>query len=241
MSLLILAFVAGMLTVLAPCILPLLPIIVGGSLTADPKEPHWRKPVIVTASLTVSIILFTLLLKATTSLLGIPPMVWEVISGGIITVLGITLAAPGLWERFGGRLNVASGKLLGASGRAGGVWGSIITGAALGPVFNSCSPTYALIVATVLPASFSAGLAYLVAYALGLSLVLLLVALLGQKLVTRLQWASNPKGWFKRTLGVLFIVVGILVATGLQRQLEAYLVQQGWYDAPARFENSLLQ
>ena len=49
-------------------------------------------------------------------------------------------------------------------------------GAALGPVFSSCSPTYALIVATVLPQSFLSGLFYISVYVIGLALMLLLVA-----------------------------------------------------------------
>jgi cytochrome c-type biogenesis protein len=238
MELLILSFVAGVLTVLAPCILPLLPIIVGGSLDGGHA---WRKPLLVTGSLALSIIFFTLALKATSSLLGVPIFVWEMISGSVIILLGVTMVWPGLWERTGASLNIASNQLLGASGRTKGWLGDILTGAALGPVFNSCSPTYALIVATVLPASFGVGLGYLFAYALGLSTVLLLVSLLGQKLVAKLQWASNPKGWFKRSLGVLFIIVGILVATGLQKQIETYLVEQGWYDPFSSFERSLMR
>jgi cytochrome c-type biogenesis protein len=214
MELLALSFLAGALTTLAPCILPLLPIIVGGSLG---PEKHWRKPFVVTASLALSVIFFTLILRASTMFLGVPTFVWQSLSGVVIIFLGVTLLAPSLWERLGA------------------------TGAALGPVFSSCSPTYAFIVASVIPASFSAGLAYLSAYALGLSAVLLLVALLGQQLVSKLQWASNPKGWFKRALGVMFIVVGVFVATGLDHQLQAYFIEQGWYDPFAKFEQSLLK
>jgi cytochrome c-type biogenesis protein len=238
MELLVLSFAAGVLTVLAPCILPLLPIIVGGSLNG---ERNWRKPLVITASLAVSIMFFTLALKATSSLLSVPTFVWETISGIVIILLGITLLWPGLWERTGANLNIASNQLLGASGRKKGWLGDILTGAALGPVFNSCSPTYALIVAGVLPVSVGTGLGYLAAYVLGLSAVLLLVALIGQKLVAKLQWASNPKGWFKRTIGALFIIVGILIATGLQKQIETFLIDQGWYDPFSRFERSLMR
>jgi cytochrome c-type biogenesis protein len=238
MELLVLSFVAGVLTVLAPCILPFLPIIVGGSLDG---EHTWRKPLLITSSLALSIIFFTLALKASSALLGVPTYVWETISGSIIILLGVTMLWPGLWERAGANLNAASSELLGASGRKKGWLGDIVTGAALGPVFNSCSPTYALIVASVLPASLSTGMGYLLAYTLGLSAVLLLIALLGQKLIAKLQWASNPKGWFKRTIGALFIIVGILIATGLQKQIETYLVDQGWFDPFSRFEQSLMR
>src|SRR5687768_2667122 len=201
MELLIFSFVAGALTVLAPCVLSLLPIIVGGSISGS----SWHKPFVVTGSLVVSIIIFTLLLKFGTTLLGVPPQVWEAFSGVIIILLGLTMLFPGVWERLTPHLNSGAGKLLGTAGKKRGVWGEVLTGLALGPVFSSCSPTYAYILAGVLPATFGLGLLYLLAYALGLALVLLLVALVGQQLVNKLQWASNPHGWFKRFIGILFI------------------------------------
>lgn len=240
MELLVLCFVAGALTVLAPCILSLLPVIVGGSLDISGNSA-WRKPFVITASLATSVVVFTLLLRASTALLGVPSMVWQVISGSIIALIGLTLLVPSIWERVGARFNATSGQLLGKASRTKGVAGEILTGAALGPVFTSCSPTYAFIVAGVLPVSFGIGLSYIIAYALGLSLVLLLVALLGQQMVRKLQWASNPHGWFKKILGIIFIGVGIFVATGLDHQVQAYLVSQGWYDPFADFEQSLLR
>lgn len=237
MTLLIISFIAGALTVLAPCILPLLPIVVGGAVGG---QQHPYRAYIITASLAVSILIFTLLLKFSTALLGIPASTWGIISGIVIVMLGASMVWPAIWERVAAKLNITSGKLLGKAGRQKGVLGDIATGMALGPVFNSCSPTYALIVAGVLPASFGEGLLYLFAYIAGLVSVLLVVALVGQKLIARLGWASNPKGWLKRALGVVFILVGVSVASGFDRYIQTYFVQNGWYDVPSQFENSLL-
>lgn len=237
-ELILIAFIAGVMTVLAPCILPLLPIIVGGSVRTGEKA--WLRPFVITGSLAVSVILFTLLLKFSTSLLGIPPQVWQVASGIIIVLLGIAMVWPASWKKAGLRLNLASNKLLGNAGKKQGLIGDILTGAALGPVFSSCSPTFAFIVATVLPATFAVGFLYLVTYAVGLSSILLLVALLGQKLIAKLQWASNPNGWFKRTIGILFIVVGLFIATGFDHKVQTFLVQKGWYDPFSQFEQKLL-
>jgi cytochrome c biogenesis protein CcdA len=234
----IVAFAAGALTILAPCILPLLPIVVGGSV-ADGRD--WRRPIVIAGSLMLSVIAFTLLLKASTAFLGVPQYVWQYIAGGLIIVLGIALLFPRLWEPLGARLNIASGQLLGRAGQKRGYGGAVLTGAALGPVFNSCSPTYAFILAAVLPSSFAAGLGSIVAYAVGLGLMLLLIGLLGQRLIAKLGWAANPNGWFRRTLGVLFILVGIFVATSLDRQLQTYIIDQGWYDPIAEFERSLFR
>ena len=240
MALLVLSFIAGVLTVAAPCILPLLPIIVGGSVSGDDKK-SWYRPLIVTASLAASVVVFTLLLKATTTLLGVPQMVWSSISGVIVILLGLNLVFPQAWEKLmvASRLPISSNKLLGKTVGQEGVGKDILTGAALGPVFSSCSPTYALIVAAVLPESFGRVLAYLIAYALGLASVLLIVAIAGQAAVRKMGWLSDPHGWFRRIMGILFIVVGIAVLFGVDKKIQTYVLENGWYDPIMRLEQRL--
>ena len=227
---LLLSLAAGVLTVAAPCVLPLLPIIIGGAAVGDEKRSRLR-PYTIAASLAVSVIVFTLALKATTALLGIPPSVWQIISGTIIILLGVDLLFPVLWDRLSSRLRLQqrSGEMLESSQSRRGIAGDVLTGAALGPVFSSCSPTYALIVAAVLPVSFAEGLVYVVAYAVGLAGTLLLVGLLGRRMVRRLGWLADPRGWFRRVIGVLFVIVGIAVIAGLDKALQTLILDLGWY------------
>lgn len=243
MDFLILSFIAGVLTVAAPCILPLLPVVIGGTtaLQDNPAMPGWYRPLIIASSLAVSVVAFTLLLKATTALLGIPQAVWNILAGSIVLLLGISLLLPVFWEKLMivSGLHLASNRWLGASSSKKGLVRDILTGAALGPVFSSCSPTYALIVAAVLPASFSKGFLYLIAYAVGMAAILLVVALAGQSAVKRLGWLSNPNGWFRRTIGVLFIVVGVAVIFGLDRKFQAFVLENGWYDPIMKLEQRL--
>lgn len=244
MAILILSFIAGVLTVAAPCILPLLPVIVGGSLLESQKDKAarlWLRPLIVTGSLAASVIIFTLLLKATTALLGVPQMVWQSVSGIIVLLLGSYFVYPHIWELVSAKTGFFNGsnKALGSAFKKNGMLGAILIGAALGPVFSSCSPTYALIVATVLPVSFLKGLVYLVTYAIGLSAALLLVAYLGQAFVIKLRWLSNPNGWFKRGIGVLFIMVGLMVVFGFDKKLQAYVLEKGWYNPISNLEQRL--
>jgi cytochrome c-type biogenesis protein len=239
MALLILSFAAGILTVAAPCILPLLPIIVGGSVVRDGQKPSLRRPLIIAGSLALSVVAFTLLLKASTSLLGVPQVVWQIVSGTIVTLFGLNLLFPEVWERLAAKLYIRSSRLLSGSFAKKGVLGDVLIGASLGPVFSSCSPTYALIVATVLPASFSRGLAYLLAYAIGLAAALLVIAYLGQALVQKLGWLSNPHGWFKKVVGIIFIAVGISVLFGWDKRVQSFVLERGWYDPISKLERSL--
>ena len=238
MTFALISFVAGVLTVLAPCILPLLPVVVGSSAAGRSRST----PYIVVGSLAVSVILFTYLLKVSTSLIMVPPEFWTYLSGGILFVFGLVLLFPALWERMPGmaRLSIGSNKLMGRGFKRKGVIGDVIIGAALGPVFSTCSPTYFVILASVLPVSFLLGTFYLLAYVLGLSLVLLLIAVLGQRFADSIEWMSDPHGLFKRGLGVLFIVIGLIIATGLEKKIETAILNTGFLDI-TKVEQSLLQ
>lgn len=242
MHLLVVSYFAGVLTAAAPCILPLLPVIVGGSALSGDRKEHWWRPLIIVGSLALSVVVFTLLLKATTALLGVPQILWNAISGGIVLLFGVSLLFPRVWETFvlrSGFYNQSNRLMQKAGSAKPGVTREALLGAALGPVFTSCSPTYALVVAVVLPQSFAQGLLYLISYALGLASILLLIALAGQSLVSKLGWLSNPSGWFRRVVGVIFVIVGLAVLTGLDRSFQTYVLERGWYDPIMRLEQSL--
>lgn len=220
------AFIAGILTVLAPCVLPLLPVIIGGSVTGDQKNR--KRPLVIAAALAVSIIVFTLILKATTVLINVPPSYFTYISGGIIILLGVATLFPGAYGRAIAALGIegASQKALGKGfTNKNSLVGPIITGAALGPVFSSCSPVYAYILATVLPVNFAQAFSYIISYVLGLSLVLLLIGYYGQRFISKIKFASDPRGTFQRVLAVIFIIVGLMIATGYDKRFQTYVSQ----------------
>ena len=183
MTLLLISFVAGILTILAPCILPVLPIVLGRSVEGSSK----LKPLIISLSLAVSVVVFTLALKASTVFIDIPQNTWSYVSGGIIIIFGIISLFPGIWEKFAGlfKFSIKSNQALGKSSQKKGIWGDILVGVSLGPVFSSCSPTYFLLIATVLPQSYTKGVLYISVYALGLSLMLLLIGYIGQRFAKR--------------------------------------------------------
>jgi cytochrome c biogenesis protein CcdA len=237
MILVLTSFLAGVLTIGAPCVLPVLPIIIGGSVSEADK----KKPYIIIASLSLSLIIFTLLLKASTLLIMVSPKFWAAVSGSIVLVFGIFTLWPHLWEKISDALKLSStsNALLNQSTQKGGIIGSILIGAALGPVFSSCSPTYALIVATVLPQNFLTGLFYITIYVLGLALMLLLIAVFGQRLVAKLKWLADPESKFKKALGALFIIIGLLILTGTEKRIETYLVESGIYNV-SQLELNLL-
>ena len=239
MVLLAVSFIAGVLTVLAPCILPLLPVIVGGSINGGTSI---RRAVTVTVSLAVSVIAFTLLIKASTVLIAVPQSFWNWFSGGIVIVFGLITLYPRAWEKlpFLAKASMSSNKLLSAGYKKQSFLGDMLVGAALGPVFSTCSPTYFLVLAAVLPESITLGLVYLVAYSLGLSLALLVIAFIGQRIVEQAGVAVDPSGWFKKILGVLFLVVGLAIISGADKALQVKILDAGFFDV-TKIEQKLLE
>ena len=227
MILFILSFIAGVLTVLSPCILPLLPVIVGGSLSGGSEK---RNPYAIIISLIISVTLFTLLLKVSSAFIMVPADFWTYLSGGVIFLVGVSFLFPALWEKIPlmNKFSKNSNKLLTTGYKKKSLWGDIIIGSALGPVFSSCSPTYFVILATVLPQSFSKGLIDLLSYSIGLGLMLLLISYLGDKIITKLGVASDPKGLIKKTMGIIFILVGLFIASGVDKLAEAKLYETGF-------------
>ena len=238
MILFILSFLAGLLTVLAPCTISLLPVIVGGSVG---NKQSIKKAVVVTASLGVSVVLFTLILKVSTAFIHIPQEFWQMFSGVIIFVIGVTMIFPSLYENLPwiNKLNQNSNKILAVGYNRQNFVGDVIIGASLGPVFSSCSPTYFLILATVLPRSFGTGVVYLIAYAVGLSGMLLLVCFAGQKLTQKLGVASGPKSSIKRGVGILFLIIGICIFLGYDKKIESSITNAGYFDV-TKIEQKLI-
>ncbi len=74
---------------------------------------------------------------------------------------------------------------------------AVLTGVALGPIFSSCSPTFAWVIAVVIPENSIVGIFYLFLYCLGLALALLAIVLFGQKFLSGSSGRATPMVGFK--------------------------------------------
>jgi len=224
MILALLSILAWMLTILAPCVLPVLPVIMWWSLSGK----KWYKPLIIIGSASLFIVIFTWLLKASTALIAIPSSFWLYVSWGIITLYGITLVWPHIWEKTAQILWLhKSHKIAQQAKQKWTIWGDIILWASLGPIFATCSPTYALLLWLVFPQSFVLGMLYIVLYALGFGFVLTAVTYGWRALIRKLHRATAADGKFKKILWIVLIITGILIMTGLFKSIETWLLDKG--------------
>lgn len=243
MTLFIAALIAGFLTVLSPCVLPVLPIILGSSTQSKSKKDL----VVIIVSLAVSIFVFTFLLRTSIQFLPILSDLgnrfWVVLSGLIIALFGVVTIFPSLWNKidqtFG--LNNQSHELLEKSKENHSPWQKVLLGASLGPVFTSCSPTYFVILGLVTSSDYVQGISLLVVYLLGLSIFLYIIGLLGFKATKKFGILADPNSLVRKSLGLLFVILGVGVVLGWDKVLETWLLDQGVYNGFAELEANLLQ
>jgi cytochrome c biogenesis protein CcdA/thiol-disulfide isomerase/thioredoxin len=205
-------FLAGVITAVSPCVLPVLPIILAGGATSTGR----RRPLAIIAGLVVSFTTFTLAASALLSALGLPQDLLRNIAIALLFVLAATLLFPklGWWlERpfaFMTRRrtdHIGSGFLLGIS---------------LGLVFVPCAgPVLATITALAAQHKVGADAVFLtLAYAVGAAIPMLLIALGGQRVSRRLRAQSQN---FRRAMAVLLAGAAFAIIFNASQSLQTAL------------------
>jgi len=87
--------------------------------------------------------------------------------------------------------------------------------------------------------SFVQGSIYLLVYIAGLVLMLGLIAAFGYALTQRLRFLSNPNGTFRKILGIIFILLGLAIFTGIDKKIEAGILDVGFFDV-TKLEQTLI-
>ncbi|MBX9457043.1 MAG: cytochrome c biogenesis CcdA family protein [Rhizobium sp.] len=220
-----LAAIAGVLSILSPCVLPLLPVVLAGA-----SGQHRLGPVALAAGLAVSFVVIGLFVALVGFGIGLDFDVFRSIGAVIMIALGALLMLPQVQVR----LAAAAGPIGNwTEQRFGGVkgdgWqGQFGIGLLLGTVWAPCvGPTLG---AASLMAARGENLvqvvATMVAFGLGAAAPLLLLGLLSRDLLRAWRSRMLEAGRvLKMVLGLLFVVIGLAVFTGLDKIVEAWLVQ----------------
>ena len=203
---------AGVITAVSPCVLPVLPIVLAGGATGGRRRPY-----AIIAGLVVSFTVFTLTATALLSALGLPQDALRDAAIVLLFVLAASLIVP----RIGMLIEAPFARL--SRRRAGGeLGGGFVLGASLGLVFVPCAgPVLATV--TVLAAQHRVGLdaaGVTFFYALGAGLVFLLVAIGGQRVAKRLR---AGKRWFRPALGVVMAAAAVGIVFNLDQTLQTDL------------------
>jgi cytochrome c biogenesis protein CcdA/thiol-disulfide isomerase/thioredoxin len=242
--LVVVAFIAGLVTAVSPCVLPILPIVLATGADGDRRRPY-----LVIVGLIASFTFFTLASVQIISALGLPSSALRDIAIAIIAIFGLTLLVPALsevFERATGRLQRAGARLMTPSStgsiaiatgsglpaaspsspspKRASIAGGLLTGVGLGLVWTPCAgPILGAItsLAVTAPGSWST-LVLVFTYSIGAGLPLLAIAQGGRVTMARLRMRS-ASAWATKAFGVLVIVTAGLMAVGADTALSADL------------------
>lgn len=220
-----LAFVAGVLTILSPCVLPLVPIVFAGA-----QSRHRFGPVALGAGLALSFTATGLFISTVGFSLGLDPDLFRTIGAFLLIGVGLALALSQVQHRFELALapvgNWASGLM--RSDSAGGVAGQFAIGGLLGLVWLPCvGPT--LGAASVLAAegrNLGEVSAVMLAFGLGAALPLGIIGALSASALGRRRGTLIGIGSAgRRALGLATVLIGVMILSGADHWLETYLTQ----------------
>jgi cytochrome c biogenesis protein CcdA/thiol-disulfide isomerase/thioredoxin len=204
-------FVAGVITAVSPCVLPVLPIVLAGGAAGGGRRPY-----AIIAGLVASFTLFTLSASALLSALGLPQDTLRNVAIALLFVVAATLLVP----RIGLVIEAPLARL---SRRPGGdLGGGFLLGASLGLVFVPCAgPVLATV--SVLAAEGRVGVRLVLLtlfYAAGAGVVLLLVALGGRRVSGRLR---ATRTWWRPALGAIMAAAAVAIVFNVDQTLQTHL------------------
>ena len=217
-------FAAGSLSVLSPCVLPLVPILIGTAASA-----HRRGPLALAAGLTLSFAVIGVLLAGAGASLGLDQTVFRNISALMLLGFGVLLLSTGLQERFAVAASGASSVGQGMLSRLtlDGLSGQFVLGLLLGVVWSPCvGPTLGAAI-TLASQGQQLGQVMLVMalFGLGAGLPLVVLGSLSGVAMLRMRGkllAAGQQG--KKVLGGVMLLLAIVVLTGLDKTFEAWVL-----------------
>lgn len=222
---LIFAYLAGLLTLINPCVLPVLPIVLASSLHRDALAP-----LALAAGMSLSFVALGLGVTALGPALGLDPDGVARAAALVMVGFGLVMVVPALSGRF-------STATAGFAARAdaqvdatsdGGLGGQVLSGALLGAVWSPCiGPTLGAAIALASTGeSLGRAGAIMAAFALGVSTLILALAYGAQSAIRRRQALLRTLGdRAKPVMGVTFVVVGLALWFGLHHAIDRWMIE----------------
>jgi len=217
--LLLFALIAGAGTAITPCVLPVLPALLSASAAGGR-----RRPLGIVLGLAITFTIAIVALGQLVTGVGLAAGASRTLAIVVLLLFGIVLLIPELAERVEAPLSRLA--RFGPRTRGDGFWSGLGVGAALGFV---CAPCAGPILAAVISVSASGGatakvVAVALAYAVGLSAVMLLYGLGGRAVLDRVR--RRARGHVvERTLGVVLLATGVIMLTNLDVRFEEALAK----------------
>ncbi|MGY3546673.1 cytochrome c-type biogenesis protein [Bradyrhizobium sp. USDA 4472] len=204
---LLFAILAGILTIAAPCTLPVLPILLGASIGRSSQ----LRPAMIALGFVVSFSAVALLLGALTRTFDFDPNVLREAAAVLLLGFGLLMLWPAPFEwlsiRLNGWLNLGTTSGVQREGALGG----LMLGTTLGLVWTPCAGPVLGSILTLVATSKNLAWAgtLLVAYAIGAAVPMLVIAYGGQAAITRVRSLARVSPRLQQGFGVVVIAFAL--------------------------------
>lgn len=218
-----LSFLAGLLSTLSPCVLPIVPILMGSATSS-----HRMGPLALIGGLMLYFTVIGVALGSLGSSIGLEQDTLRMIGGVVLVLLGMVLVSTKLQEHFSGAISrLGIGQNLLARFNLSGLHGQFLLGMLLGLVWSPCvGPTLgvAITLASQGQDLLQVGAVMLV-FSLGAALPLLAIGMLSSQVMGKWRGRMLNAGQrAKKVLGVALLLLGVLILTGADKSFERWAV-----------------
>jgi cytochrome c biogenesis protein CcdA len=220
------AFLAGLLSILSPCVLPIVPIVLGTAVSR-----HRLGPVALSIGLALSFTAIGLFVATIGFAIGLDSGVFATAAAIMLVLVGLVLVVPAFQVRFAiasGPLGARAEARFGASADRSGLLGQFGVGLLLGAIWSPCAgPTLG---AASLMAAHADRLwlvaATMLAYGVGAATPLLAIGLVSRETLARWRRGMLAAGrGLKQAMGAALLVLGLVMLVGWDKVIEARLVE----------------
>ncbi len=214
------AFLAGVVTILSPCILPILPIVLSSSVSGGKRRPFG-----VVTGFIISFTFFTLFLTAIVKAIGIPADSLRVLSVLVVGLFGVSLLVP----RFQLEMEKLFSKLSGivpTSTSGQGFFGGLLVGISIGLIWTPCvGPILASVISLALTGEVTqASFMITLAYSVGTALPMLAILYGGKGLLSRVPTLVSNTGKIQKAFGMLMILTAIGIHFNYDRKIQTFVL-----------------
>lgn len=217
-------FVAGALSILSPCVLPIVPI-----LLTSATQAHARGPLALAAGLSLSFAIIGTAVAWAAANVGLDPTAFRIVGAVALAIIGLVLLSSGLQQRFAfatsGIADAGQGFL--SRLRLDDLRGQFVIGLVLGVVWSPCvGPTLGAAILLASQGSQLPQIALLMAlFGLGAALPLIALGLISRTATARVRGNLLMAGRTgKMLLGIAMLVVAALIVFGTDKAIETWMV-----------------
>lgn len=226
-------FLAGLLSTLSPCVLPLVPILLGSATSV-----HRRAPLALAGGLAISYATIGTSLAWAGAALNLDTGVFRSVGAMVLALLGVVLMSSNLQQRFAVATSGVgdAGQSLISRLQPDGMWGQFIVGLVLGVVWSPCvGPTLGAAVVLASQGSHLLQVALLMGiFGLGAALPVVTLSYVSRSATAKARGKLLQAGKTgKVAMGVIMIAIAGLILSGADKDIEAWLVNHSpaWLSA----------